>query len=45
MKDPTVARGGSWTGEPSIAPAAYRFRPYPEFAHAYRGSRWAKSAE
>jgi formylglycine-generating enzyme required for sulfatase activity len=40
-----VARGGSWTGEPHIAHAAYRFRPFPDFAHAYLGFRCAKSAE
>ncbi len=40
-----VARGGSWTGEPHIAHAAYRFRPFPDFAHAYLGFRCAKSVE
>jgi iron(II)-dependent oxidoreductase len=40
-----VARGGSWAGEPTIATATYRFRPYPDFAHYYLGFRCAKSAE
>ncbi len=40
-----VARGGSWTGEPHIATATYRFRPYPDFAHTYLGFRCAKAAE
>ena len=40
-----VARGGSWEGEPHIAHSAYRFRPFPEFAHTYLGFRCAKSAE
>lgn len=38
-----VARGGSWSGEPFIAHAAYRFRPEPTFAHYYVGFRCAKS--
>jgi formylglycine-generating enzyme required for sulfatase activity len=40
-----VPRGGSWTGEPHIAHAAYRFRPFPDFAHAYLGFRCAVSVE
>ena len=40
-----VARGGSWTGEPHIAHAAYRFRPYPAFAHDFLGFRCAQNAE
>ena len=39
-----VARGGSWSGEPFIAHAAYRFRPEPAFTHSYLGFRCAKSA-
>jgi iron(II)-dependent oxidoreductase len=39
-----VARGGSWSGEPFIAHAAYRFHPDPTFAHYYLGFRCAKSA-
>ena len=39
-----VARGGSWSGEPEIAHAAYRFRPDPGFRHYYLGFRCAKSA-
>ena len=38
-----VARGGSWGGEPEIAHASYRFRPYPDFRHYYLGFRCAKS--
>ena len=38
-----VARGGSWAGEPEIAHASYRFRPYPDFRHYYLGFRCAKS--
>jgi formylglycine-generating enzyme required for sulfatase activity len=41
--DRRVARGGSWTGEPHIAHAAYRFRPYPTFRHCYLGFRCAQS--
>lgn len=40
-----VAKGGSWTGEPHIAHAAARFRPFPDFAHTYLGFRCAKSAQ
>jgi len=43
--DRRVARGGSWTGEPHIATTTYRFRPLPDFAHAFLGFRCAKSAE
>jgi iron(II)-dependent oxidoreductase len=39
-----VARGGSFSGEPEIAHAAYRFRPEPTFHHRYLGLRCAKSA-
>ncbi len=39
-----VARGGSFTGEPHIAHAAYRFRPYPGFGHVYLGFRCARTA-
>jgi formylglycine-generating enzyme required for sulfatase activity len=39
-----VARGGSFSGEPEIAHAAYRFRPEPAFHHRYLGFRCAKSA-
>jgi formylglycine-generating enzyme required for sulfatase activity len=39
-----VARGGSWSGEPYIAHAAYRFHPEPTFAHYYLGFRCARSA-
>ena len=39
-----VARGGSWSGEPYIAHASYRLRPYPSFRHYYLGFRCAKSA-
>jgi iron(II)-dependent oxidoreductase len=42
--DRRVARGGSFSGEPYIAHAAYRFRPVPDFAHRYLGFRCAKSA-
>jgi formylglycine-generating enzyme required for sulfatase activity len=39
-----VARGGSFSGEPEIAHAAYRFHPEPGFHHQYLGFRCAKSA-
>jgi len=45
LSERRVARGGSWTGEPHIAHAAYRFRPFPDFAHAYLGFRCVRSAE
>ena len=45
VADRRVARGGSWTGEPHIFTATYRFRPFPGFAHRYLGFRCAKSAE
>jgi len=38
-----VARGGSWTGEPHIATATYRFRPQADFAHSFLGFRCAQS--
>jgi formylglycine-generating enzyme required for sulfatase activity len=40
-----VARGGSWTGEPHIAHAAYRFRPDPTAAYPFLGFRCAMSIE
>ncbi len=40
-----VARGGSWTGEPYIATATYRFRPLPEDAYYFLGFRCAKDGE
>ncbi|MGO8746563.1 MAG: formylglycine-generating enzyme family protein [Thermoguttaceae bacterium] len=39
-----VARGGSFSGEPEIAHAAYRFHPEPDFRHYYVGFRCARSA-
>ena len=43
--DRRVARGGSWTGEPHIFTATYRFRPFPDFTHRYLGFRCAKSSK
>lgn len=40
--DRRVARGGSFTGEPYIATALYRFRPYPWEAYPFLGFRCAK---
>ncbi len=45
LNERRVARGGSWTGEPHIAHAAYRFRPDPTAAYPFLGFRCAKSAE
>ncbi|MGD0093090.1 MAG: SUMF1/EgtB/PvdO family nonheme iron enzyme [Planctomycetota bacterium] len=40
-----VARGGSFSGEPEISHATYRFRPLPDFKHPFLGFRCAKGAE
>ena len=42
--DRRVARGGSWTGEPFIATATYRFRPFPVDAYPFLGFRCAQDA-
>ena len=40
-----VARGGSFSGEPFITHVTCRFRPFPDFKHAFLGFRCAKSAQ